>query len=69
MKQKIKYGKRPAALGATTRASWPGADGDDLTEHRCKYCGNRLAIVEVDLHGQTCGHCEFKWRQVFDPVV
>jgi hypothetical protein len=44
-------------------------DCDDLTNKRCVYCRNRLAIVEVDLHGRTCGDCEFKWRQVFDPDV
>jgi hypothetical protein len=69
MNQKIKYGKRTAPRGATTHASWPGADGDDLTDRRCQYCGNRLAIVEADLYGRTCGYCEFKRRQVFDPDV
>jgi hypothetical protein len=69
MNQKTKHGNRPAPLGATTRASWPGAEGDDLTERRCQYCGNRLALVEVDMYERICGYCESRWHDVFDPRV
>jgi hypothetical protein len=44
-------------------------DFADLAKRRCVYCGERLAIEEVDEFRGACSCCASKWQQVFDPRV